>query len=69
MGLKSPESLDEESQEVVEEVSARFPKLIRVDSKYRGANLDIPFRQDLTLEELCNSFRNFCASQLKLYYR
>ena len=69
MGLKSPESLDEESKEVVEEVSARFPKLIRVDSKYRGANLDIPFRQDLTLEELCNSFRNFCASQLKLYYR
>ena len=69
MGLKSPESLDEESKEVVEEVSARFPKLIRVDNKYRGANLDIPFRQDLTLEELCNSFRNFCASQLKLYYR
>ena len=69
MGLKSPEALDEESKDVVEEVSARFPKLIRVDSKYRGANLDIPFRQDLTLEEICNSFRNFCASQLKLYYR
>ena len=69
MGLKSPDSLDEESKEVVEEVSARFPKLIRVDNKYRGVNLDIPFRQDLTLEELCNAFRNFCASQLKLYYR
>ena len=69
MGLKSPEALDEESKEVVEEVSARFPKLIRVDNKYRGVNLDIPFRQDLTLEELCNAFRNFCASQLKLYYR
>ena len=69
MGLKTGDNLDEESKEVVEEVSARFPKLIRVDSKYRGANLDIPFRQDLTLEELCNSFRNFCASQLKLYYR
>ena len=69
MGLKSPEQLDEESKEVVEEVSARFPKLIRVDNKYRGANLDIPYRQNLTLEELCNSFRNFCASQLKLYYR
>ena len=69
MGLKTGESLDEESKEVVEEVSARFPKLIRVDNKYRGANLDIPFRNELTLEELCNSFRNFCASQLKLYYR
>ena len=69
MGLKTAESMDEESKEVVEEVSARFPKLIRVDSKYRGTNVDIPFRQDLTLEELCNSFRNYCASQLKLYYR
>ena len=68
MGLKT-DNLDEESKETIEEVSARFPKLIRVDSKYRGANLDIPFRQDLTLEEICNSFRNFCASQLKLYYR
>ena len=69
MGLKSPEALDEESKEAIEEVSSRFPKLIRVDSKYRGTNLDIPFRPELTLEELCNSFRNFCASQLKLYYR
>ena len=69
MGLKGPESMDEETQEVVEEVSSRFPKLIRVDNKYRGENTDIPNRPELTLEELCNSFRNFCASQLKLYYR
>ena len=70
MGLKSgASSLDEESQEVVEEVSSRFPKLIRVDSKYRGSNVDIQNRPDLSLEELCNAFRNFAASQLKLYYR
>lgn len=69
MGLQAPSDMDEESKETIEEVSARFPKLIRVDNKYRGANLDIPNRPDLTLEELCNSFRNFCASQLKLYYR
>ena len=68
MGLKT-DNLDQESQETIEEVSSRFPKLIRVDSKYRGQNLDIPNRPQLTLEELCNSFRNFCASQLKLYYR
>ena len=68
MGLK-PETMDEESKETIEEVSARFPKLIRVDSKYRGGNLDIAPRPELTLEELCNSFRNYCASQLKLYYR
>ena len=68
MGLKT-DSLDEETQETIEEVSSRFPKLIRVDSKYRGTNLDIPNRSDLSLEELCNAFRNFAASQLKLYYK
>ena len=71
MGLRSPDQadLDQESKEVVEEVSSRFPKLIHVDNKYRGTNNDIPFRPNLTLEELCNAFRNFAASQLKLYYR
>ncbi len=69
LGLKTGANLDEESKEVVEEVSSRFPKLIRVDSKYRGTNVDIPNRPDLSLEELCNAFRNFAASQLKLYYR
>ena len=71
MGLRGPESaqLDKESQEVVEEVSSRFPKLIHVDNKYRGTNMDIPYRPNLSLEELCNAFRNFAASQLKLYYK
>ena len=68
MGLKT-DDLDQESQETIEEVSARFPKCIRVDNTYRGENMDIAPMPDLTLEELCNSFRNFCASQLKLYYR
>ena len=70
MGLRGPDSqLDEESKEIVEEVSSRFPKLIHVDNKYRGSNMDIPNRPNLSLEELCNAFRNFAASQLKLYYR
>ena len=68
MGLK-PDNMDEESKETIEEVAARFPKLIRVDNKYRGSDMDILPKPELTLEELCNSFRNFCASQLKLYYR
>ena len=71
MGLRggSESQLDKESQEIVEEVSSRFPKLIHVDNKYRGSNMDIPYRPNLSLEELCNAFRNFAASQLKLYYR
>ena len=48
---------------------ARFPKLISVDNAYRGQNMDIPFRKDLSLEELCNAFRNFAASNLGLYYK
>ena len=62
-------NIDEESREIVEEVSSRFPKLIHVDNKYRATNMDIPNRQGLTLEELCNAFRNYAASQLKLYYK
>ena len=69
MGLQTGANIDEESKETIEEVSSRFPKLIRVDSKYRGTNVDIPNRPDLSLEELCNAFRNFAASQLKLYYK
>ena len=68
LGLKT-DDIDKESQETIEEVSARFPKCIRVDNTYRGSDMDIAPMPDLTLEELCNSFRNFCASQLKLYYR
>ena len=68
-GAGSQPSMDQESKEVVEEVTSRFPKLIHVDNKYRGTNMDIPNRPNLTLEELCNAFRNFAASQLKLYYR
>ena len=69
LGLQTAESMDQESKEIVEEVSARFPKLIRVDNTYRGQNVDISPKPELTLEELCNSFRNYCASQWSLYYR
>ena len=45
----------------------RFPKLCAVDEEY--ANYKIKnYGNDFTLEELCNNFRNFAASQLKLYY-
>ena len=67
MGLKPDEI--KETKEAVEEVSSRFPKLVHVDNEYRGLNTDIPEVENLSLEELCNSFRNFAASQLHLYYR
>ena len=67
MGLK-PDEL-EENEEALQEVTSRFPKLTRVDANYRGTNTDVPFRPGLSLEELCNSFRNFAASSLGLYYK
>ena len=65
MGLKPA---DQEAQETIEEVSSRFPKLISVDHNYKDRNTQIMFKEGLSLEELCHSFRNYAASKLGLYY-
>ena len=57
-----------EDQKILEEVSSRFPKLLSVDHNYEGRNTNIMFKEGLSLEELCNSFRNYAASKLGLYY-
>jgi len=66
LGLGKPE--DQKDKDVIGEVTSRFPKLYSVDVKYRDADTTIPYVEDLSLEELCNSFRHFAASQLHLYY-
>lgn len=68
MGLQAP-NVPEKEKEEVQELSSRFPKLTHVDNQYKGVSTDIPNVSDLSLEELCNRFRNFAASQLKLYYK
>ncbi len=68
LGL-NPADVEKKNKEAVSEVSARFPKLVHVDHQYQGVNTDIPDVVDLSLEELCNAFRNFAASKLKLYYK
>ena len=73
LGLK-PEggptpAVEQETTETVAEVSARFPKLTHVDNQYKGISTELPFISDLSLEQLCNAFRNFAASKLKLYYK
>ena len=65
MGLKPA---DEQTQEVIDEVSSRFPKLVSVDNNYKGRDTSIMPKEGLSLEELCNSFRNYAASKLGLYY-
>ncbi len=67
MGL--PPSAAEKKDENVAESSSRFPKLSHVDDLYRGVSTDLAPISELSLEELCNAFRNFAASKLKLYYK
>ena len=72
LGIKPNESDTEEVSENSEDngpVDApRFSKLADIDLEY--ANYKIQnYGNSFTLEELCNNFRNFAASQLKLYYK
>ena len=66
MGVKAPE--EQQQQQAVAEISSRFPKLCSVDQNYENRNTAIMFKEGLSLEELCNSFRNYAASKLGLYY-
>ena len=65
MGFKPA---DKQAQETLDEINSRFPKLTTVDAAYKGRDTTILPKEDLSLEELCNSFRNFAASKLGLYY-
>ena len=66
MGLKPAE--EAAVAEEVMEITARFPKLTYVDNNYKDRDTSIMFKEGLSLEELCNSFRNYCASKLGFYY-
>ena len=68
MGLE-PDQMDKEDKEIIDVIASRFPKLTQVDNDYRGTDFSIPYREGTSLEELCNSFRNFAASQYNLYYK
>ena len=68
LGLSDPSKMKPEDKETLEEVNSRFSKLIVVDHQYSGKDMTIEPVDNLSLEELCNSFRHFAASQLHLYY-
>jgi hypothetical protein len=63
------EEEEEESAEAMEETELmpRFAKLEAIDQKY---NFYSPpeYRRDFTLQEVCESFRNFACSRMGLYY-
>ena len=74
LGLKPGESDTEEDDgstskdETPEGEGIRFPKLHSIDEAF--ANYKIQnYNNNFTLPELVDDFRNFAASQLKLYYK
>ena len=61
---------EEEKSEVtvVETGELRFPRLSGVDAYFRTEYAPPEYDNTVTLEEICQRFRNFAASKLGLYY-
>ena len=57
----------EGEEDIDTNTSIRFAKLHDVDLRYEGYKIQ-NYDNSFTLPELVELFRNFCASQLKLYY-
>ena len=72
LGLKPGESPEVEendkSGEDADTTKSRFPKLTAVDIEYSNYKV-VNYANNFTLEELVETFRNFAASKLKLYYK
>lgn len=64
---KEDVSLEENGDEVRDLANIRFPKLDRIDQEYKNYKIK-NYGNTFTLEELVEDFRNYSASQLKLYY-
>ena len=72
LGLKPTESPVVENAKNAQPVEdkndvIRFPKLCMVDEEYANYRI-IDYRNEFTLKQLCELFRNFAASKLRLYY-
>ena len=58
---------EEEIEELEHEHDERFYKLSRIDEKWENY-VPEPTNSTIKLNELCDSFRNYAASELKLFY-
>ena len=52
----------------VDPSQSRFFRLTSVDNYYKKQYIAPQYNNDVTLEQFCEQFRKFAASQLKLYY-
>lgn len=58
-----------ESDSVVKEGESRFFKLTQVDEQYKEYDRESEvFDNDITLEQICECFRNYACSRMGLYY-
>ena len=69
-GETNGETSEESTPEAIPEAAngSRFFKLTQIDEEYEGKTPE-NFGNTFTLEELCDTFRNFAASRMKLYYK
>ncbi len=59
----------DENESVLKEGESRFYKLTKVDADYADYDREAEvFDNEITLEEICDRFRNFACSRMGLYY-
>ncbi len=56
------------SREEIGDAQRVFPTLSRIDEEYDGYAVETHPTQELTLEQLCNDFRNYLCKVEKLYF-
>ena len=64
---KLPEFEEDNQDEVLKEGTSRFYNLTRIDEAMKDY-LKPQYVKDMSLKEICEDFRNYCCSELKLYY-
>ena len=62
------EENDSEKKDVLKAGESRFSKLSLIDEEYKDYVIE-DYHNTFTLPELCETFRNFAASKLGLYYK
>ena len=68
-GYGEGEGDENESDSVLKDGESRFYKLTKIDADYAEYDREAEvFNNDITLEEICDQFRNFACSRMGLYY-
>ena len=60
---------DDENESVLKDGESRFYKLTKIDEDYATYDREAEeFNNEITLEEICDQFRNYACSRMGLYY-